>query len=125
VNDRHADRNAVLYLCKCWFGSPTCRWLAQDAPKVLVLQLKRFEYSVYSRHKVTKKIDYQTSLDLAPFMSKPGAGGLVRPCLLVLAAHECILLSFRAYAAVCDDIWDSCAVDVLILVVAIPCVRTS
>ena len=46
---------------------------------MLVLQLKRFEYSVYSRHKVTKKIDYQTSLDLAPFMSKPGAGSLVRP----------------------------------------------
>ena len=45
---------------------------------MLVLQLKRFEYSVYSRHKVTKKVDYQTSLDLAPFMSKPAAGSLVR-----------------------------------------------
>ena len=56
----------------------------QDAPKVLVLQLKRFEYSVYSRHKVTKKVDYQTTLDLAPFTSKPGAGRLVRP----LAVHR-------------------------------------
>jgi hypothetical protein len=44
---------------------------------VLVLQLKRFEYSVYSRHKVTKKVDYQTTLDLAPFTSKPSAGRLV------------------------------------------------
>jgi len=74
--------------CKCWFGSPTCRSLAQDAPKVLVLQLKRFEYSVYSRHKVTKKIDYQTSLDLAPFMSKPGAGSLVSARLLDVPALQ-------------------------------------
>ena len=54
---------------------------------MLVLQLKRFEYSVYSRHKVTKKVDYQTSLDLAPFMSKPGGGSLVRAPLMVAAAH--------------------------------------
>ena len=58
-------------------------YCVQDAPKVLVLQLKRFEYSVYSRHKVTKKVDYQTTLDLGPFMSRPGAGRLVRfwPCM--------------------------------------------
>ena len=67
---------------------------------MLVLQLKRFEYSVYSRHKVTKKIDYQTSLDLAPFMSKPGAGSLVRappPDVHSLPTHDAVSTNLRRY----------------------------
>lgn len=49
----------------------------QDAPKVLVLQLKRFEYSFSSRQKVSKKVEFQTRLNLAPFMSNPKASRLV------------------------------------------------
>ena len=53
----------------------------QDAPKVLVLQLKRFEYSFSSRQKVSKKVEFQTRLNLAPFMSSPKAPRLVRSSL--------------------------------------------
>ena len=42
----------------------------QDAPAVLVVQLKRFEFSLRSRSKISKRVDFETTLDLAPFMSK-------------------------------------------------------
>lgn len=41
----------------------------QDAPAVLVVQLKRFEFSLRSRSKISKRVDFETTLDLAPFMS--------------------------------------------------------
>lgn len=36
---------------------------------MLVLQLKRFEFSMRSRSKISKRVDFETTLDLAPFMS--------------------------------------------------------
>ncbi|KAL3153836.1 hypothetical protein ABBQ32_013412 [Trebouxia sp. C0010 RCD-2024] len=39
-----------------------------QAPAVLVVQLKRFEFSMFG-HKINKKVDFETELDLAPFMS--------------------------------------------------------
>ncbi len=41
----------------------------QEAPAVLVLQLKRFEFSSRSRTKLGKRVDFDTALDLAPFMA--------------------------------------------------------
>ncbi|KAA6426489.1 MAG: ubiquitin carboxyl-terminal hydrolase 23-like, partial [Trebouxia sp. A1-2] len=38
------------------------------APAVLVVQLKRFEFSMFG-HKINKKVDFDTELDLGPFMS--------------------------------------------------------
>ncbi|DBA95956.1 TPA: hypothetical protein ACH3X1_001476 [Trebouxia sp. C0004] len=38
------------------------------APVVLVVQLKRFEFSMFG-HKINKKVDFDTELDLGPFMS--------------------------------------------------------
>ena len=49
---------------------------AQDAPAVLVLQLKRFEFSMRSRSKISKRVDFETTLDLAPFMSNRCAAAL-------------------------------------------------
>ena len=46
---------------------------------MLVLQLKRFEYSFNSRHKVTKAVEFQTRLNLAPYMSSPEAPLMVCP----------------------------------------------
>jgi len=36
---------------------------------VLVLQLKRFEFSARSRTKLGKRVDFDPLLDLAPFMA--------------------------------------------------------
>ncbi|BDA41002.1 probable ubiquitin carboxyl-terminal hydrolase 42 at N-terminal half [Coccomyxa sp. Obi] len=45
----------------------------ERAPNVLVFQLKRFEYSMYGS-KIGKKVDFDTHLDLAPYMSDRRAG---------------------------------------------------
>ncbi|KAK9916917.1 hypothetical protein WJX75_008782 [Coccomyxa subellipsoidea] len=45
----------------------------ERAPNVLVFQLKRFEYSMYGS-KIGKKVDFDTHLDMAPYMSNRRAG---------------------------------------------------
>jgi len=55
-----------------WCGGVTSGHLGvvQDAPAVLVVQLKRFEFSRRSRSKISKRVDFDTTLDLGPFLSK-------------------------------------------------------
>jgi ubiquitin carboxyl-terminal hydrolase 36/42 len=40
----------------------------EDAPNVLTVHLKRFEYGGFGA-KITKKVDFGTRLDLRPYMS--------------------------------------------------------
>lgn len=40
----------------------------EDAPNVLTIHLKRFEYGVFGS-KISKRIEFGLTLDLAPYMS--------------------------------------------------------
>ena len=49
------------------------RMTIEDAPNVLIIQLKRFEFSRSGR-KISKHVDFDQTLDLSPFMSYPPKG---------------------------------------------------
>lgn len=44
------------------------RITVEDAPNVLTVHLKRFEFGGFG-HKINKRVEFSTSLDLAPYMS--------------------------------------------------------
>lgn len=53
------------------------------APSVLTLQLKRFEFGGYG-HKISKKVDFETELNLAPFLRAPGSSTVMYDLYAVL-----------------------------------------
>jgi Ubiquitin carboxyl-terminal hydrolase len=70
-------------------SSRVLRAHVQALPNVLVIQLKRFEFSRYG-HKVSKKVDFDTTLDMAPYMSERRAAPAVYDLygVLVHAGHS-------------------------------------
>ncbi|GAB4815062.1 hypothetical protein N2152v2_002108 [Parachlorella kessleri] len=87
------------------------RMTVEVAPNVLMIQLKRFEFSL-SGHKISKKVDFGTMLDLSPFMSKrpvvPAVydlyGVLVHSGHSVHSGHYyCFVRSGTGMWHICDD----------------------
>jgi len=59
------------------------------APNVLTLQLKRFEFGGFG-HKISKKVDFETELNLAPFVMKNNSSTMMYDlyAVLVHAGHS-------------------------------------
>lgn len=73
------------------------RMAVEDAPAVLIVQLKRFEFSARSRTKISKRVEFDTWLDLAPFMAN--RQGPVRYQLFGVLVHHGHTLHAGHYVA--------------------------
>ena len=75
-------------------------------PQVLVLQLKRFEFSMLG-HKLSKAVDYGTELDLAPYLSDRRAAPLPYDlyAVLVHAGHSLHSGHYYCYVRAPNGLW--------------------
>jgi len=63
------------------------RMTIEDAPNTLIIQLKRFEFSRSGR-KISKQVDFDETIDLAPFMSHPQPKGSALYDLYGILVHD-------------------------------------
>lgn len=86
------------------------RMTVESPPNILVLQLKRFEY-MHSGRKIDKRVEYGTSLDMAPYMSqRPATGRLVYDlyAVLVHSGHSLHSGHYVAYVKGASGNWFCC-----------------
>jgi len=63
------------------------RMTIEDAPNTLIIQLKRFEFSRSGR-KISKQVEFDETIDLAPFMSHPQPKGSALYDLYGILVHD-------------------------------------
>eukprot|EP00887_Chlorella_sp_A99_P006830 scaffold2.g6830.t1 len=88
------------------------RLTVDTPPNVLMVQLKRFEFS-FSGHKISKKVEFEVELDLTPYLSAPAAAGAPHPlydlyAVLVHAGHSVHSGHYYAYVRGASGLWYIC-----------------
>ena len=87
----------------------TKRISIDDAPNVLTIHLKRFDF--FGRgHKLSKKVEFGMDLDLGPYMTNSKAGGHVYDLYAVLVHHGHSLHSghYVCYVKAANGMWHLC-----------------
>lgn len=81
----------------------------EEAPNVLTIQLKRFEFGSRGS-KVSKRVQFDTVLDLEPFMSHKGSSSHVYDLFAVLVHHGHSVHSghYVCYVKAANDLWHLC-----------------
>ena len=81
----------------------------EDAPRVLALTLKRFEFGGYGQ-KIGKKIDFDAALDLAPFLAARAATPVMYDlyAVLVHSGHSVHSGHYYAFVKAANGLWNLC-----------------